>query len=356
MSARYSELQALRKTLDAGGMFDLVAAFPDHMKVAWKLGAEWAGRLSREVPRRVVVCGMGGSAIGADMVRSFLGEHLDVPVHVHRGYAVPARLIEGAMIVFSSYSGNTAETISAYRSVRNRGVPVAAITSGGALGDLCIEDAVPVCRIPGGMPPRAAVAYSFFPLLHLLSACGAAPLVEDEFGEACGALHEVAEKYGSDSEDNLAAGLAYELKGAVPVIYSCNGLLGAVTRRWKCQFNENSEVIAHSAEFPELAHNEIVGWREGGGLLAQGYVVVLEDEDDRDEVRRQAAAALEIIEPLAVGVTRVSGRGGRMARILSVMMLGDFTSVYLAFLNGVDPTPVSNIDLLKRRSAQEPPA
>jgi len=340
----------LRRRFDTKGMFDLVKAFPSHMADAWERGSRFAGSIEPRTVGQVVVCGMGGSAIGGDMVRSYLGDRLSVPLHVNRHYGVSAPLAHDAFFIFSSYSGNTGETLAAYDAVRGRGIPSAAITSGGELERRCRADGMPVCSIPGGMPPRAAIAYSFFPLLRVLEALGLAKADDAQFDEAAAALKRRCEDYASDAHESDAVRLAGQLEGRLPFVYSCGGLFDAVARRWSCQFNENSKTLAHFATFTELNHNEIVGWKALEELRGLIVVISLEDEEDHPMARKQADIALGIVEPLSGGVVRVSGfAGGRMTRILTAMILGDFTSVYLACLNGVDPTPVSNIDFLKER-------
>jgi glucose/mannose-6-phosphate isomerase len=331
-------------------MFDLVSAFPAHMEGAWDVGKRFASSIGARAPGQVVVCGMGGSAIAGDMVRSFLGDALPVTLHVNRRYDVPAALRRDSFFVFSSYSGNTAETLSAYEAVRGAGHPAASITSGGELARRSRADGVPVCEIPGGMPPRAAIAYSFFPLYLTLGALGLVDVDGSGFEDAVVALGDRCREYAADSSSNEAIDLASRLAGRVPFVYACGGIHEAVARRWCSQFNENSKSLAHFASFTELGHNEIVGWRATGPVRDRAVVVYLEDTEDHPAARQQAEIALGIIAPLSGGVVR-AGRfsGGRLARILSAMILGDFTSVYLAYLNGVDPTPISNIDSLKNR-------
>lgn len=348
MDGGFEKLADLQESLDPSGMLGLTTAFPQHMDDAWRRGKDFARGLEKTPASNLVVCGMGGSAIGGDMASAFLGDRLRVPMRVNRSFDVPTSL-ERPFFVFSSYSGNTGETLSAYRSIRGTGVPVVGISSGGELSALCREDGYPVCDIPGGMPPRAAIAYSFFPLLQILSATGLATVSDDEWQEAREGVQKVCESCAKDGDENFAASLAYQLRRKLPVIYSSDGLLSAVARRWSTQFNENSKSLAHYAIFPELTHNEIVGWRDVDSLR-EVLVISLEDEEDHAMARKQTAVAIEIIEPLCAGVVRVDGfTGGRMKRMLSAMLLGDFASVYLAFLNGVDPTPVENIDFLKGR-------
>jgi glucose/mannose-6-phosphate isomerase len=350
MSVDLEKLERLRAEFDSAGMLDLVSSFPEQMADAWEIGAAFAAGMVETPGANVVVCGMGGSAIGGDMVRSFMGNALAVPLVVNRGYGVAPSLIKDGVFVFSSYSGNTAETLSAYDSVRGTGRPSVAITSGGELARRCREDGVPVCEIPGGMPPRAAIAYSFFPLAHILNGLGLGRISEGEYEEARAALVRLCREYRSPGQSNRAAAIAFELFGKLPFVYSGTGLLEAVSRRWSTQLNENSKSLAHFAHLPELTHNEIVGWEALEALRQNIAVVYLEDSEDGETARKQADIALEIIKPHGAGVIRVSaGDGARLTRVLSTMILGDFVSVYLAFLNGADPTPVENIDTLKRR-------
>lgn len=353
MSFDYSKLKELGEKLDERKMIDLVASIPSHMSDGWAIGGEFAAGLKKTSASRIVVCGMGGSAIGGDMVRSALGDRLSVPLVANRSYRVAPSLIKDAVFVFSSYSGNTAETLSAYDSVRKSGRPSFAITSGGELGSRCEADGVPVCKIPGGMPPRSAISYSFFPLLRILTALGLADVTEGEYEEARKTLAKLSDTYQSDDPANRAASLAYELVGKLPFMYSTGGLMEAVARRWCTQINENSKSLAHYAVLPELTHNEIVGWEALPELRDNIVIVRLDDEDDDPMAKRQADIAMEVVEPHCAGMVTLSASGCRMTRILSMMMLGDFVSVYLGYLNGVDPTPVKNIDLLKGRLKKE---
>jgi len=349
LSVDYDKLKELSGKLDEKRMIDLVSSIPSHMKDGWTIGGEFAAGLKKTSASRIVVCGMGGSAIGGDMVRSALGDRLSVPLVANRGFGMPPALVNDAVFVFSSYSGNTAETLSGYDAVRGSGRPSFAITSGGELAERCKADGVPICSIPGGLPPRSAISYSFFPLLRILTALGFADVTEDEFEEARAALEKLSATYQSDDPANRAVSLANELAGRLPFVYSTGGLMEAVAKRWCTQINENGKSLAHHAVFPELTHNEIVGWEALAELRDNIVIVRLDDEDDHPMARRQADIAMEVVEPHCAGTVTLTTPGGRMTRILSMMMLGDFVSVYLGYLNGVDPTPVKNIDILKGR-------
>ena len=349
-----TDFAALHTQLDQTDMLGRTIKFPEQMEAAWKIGAEFAPRAAEALRgktfERVVVCGMGGSAIGGDLARSFLGERARVPVMSCRDYFLPSNIARGALVIVSSYSGNTGETLSAYEAARTHAAAVIAITSGGELAQRCARENVPVCSIPGGMPPRAAIGYSLFPMLHVLRAAGAASFEDKEYSEALAVAKERCEAYSLAHRDNAAMEIAQDLHGRTAFVYAAPGLLEGVARRWACQQNENAKTLAHFAYFPELDHNEIVGWEANKELMQNAVIISLEDREDHPMTRRHADVSLSLIGPLAAKVERLeTPGGGRLARMLCMMLLGDFTSVYLAYLNGVDPTPVKKIDTLKKQ-------
>jgi glucose/mannose-6-phosphate isomerase len=349
------DFAALRTHLDTTDMLGRILQFPAQMEAAWKIGSEFAGSagaLRAKSFDRVVVCGMGGSAIGGDLARSFLGERSRLPILSCRDYHLPANLARGALVVTSSYSGNTGETLTAYDAARAHAAAVIAITSGGELAERCARDGVPACRIPGGMPPRSAIAYSLLPMLHVLRAAGVAAFDDREYHEAVETARERCDAYDPRHRDNAAIEIARDLHRRTAFVYSAPGLLEGVARRWSCQINENAKQLAHFAFLPELNHNEIVGWEVGEHLMSNAVILSLEDRDDHPMTRRHAEVGLSLMEPFAARVERLeSPGGGRLARMLAMMLLGDFASVYLAYLNDVDPTPVKKIDALKKALA-----
>jgi glucose/mannose-6-phosphate isomerase len=351
-----TDFAALRAQLDPGDMLGRTIKFPEQMEAAWKIGAEFAPRAAAALRgksfERVVVCGMGGSAIGGDLARSFLGERAKVPILSCRDYFLPANLARGALVIASSYSGNTGETLSAYEAARTHAAAVIAITSGGELAQRCSRENVPVCTIPGGMPPRAAIGLSLFPMLHVLRAAGVAAFDDKEYTEALAAVKDRCDAYAPARRDNAAMEIAQDLHGRTAFVYGAPGLLEGVTRRWVTQMNENAKTLGHFAFFSELNHNEIVGWEVPETLMKNAVIISLEDREDHPMTHRQAEVSLALVGPLAARVERLeTPGGGRLARMLCMMLLGDFVSVYLAYLNGVDPTPVKKIDTLKKQLA-----
>ncbi|HEX6790554.1 MAG TPA: bifunctional phosphoglucose/phosphomannose isomerase [Candidatus Krumholzibacteria bacterium] len=349
------DYSALRTHLDRTDMLGRVIQFPAQMEAAWKIGAEFAPAvesLGAKSFERVVVCGMGGSAIGGDLAKSFLGERARVPILSCRDYHLPSHWARGALVVASSYSGNTGETLSAYDAARSHGATVVAITSGGEMAQRCARDGVPACTIPGGMPPRSAIGYSLLPMLHVLRAAGVASFDDREYQEALEVARERCDAYDPRKQGNAAIEMANDLHRRTAFVYAAPGLLEGVARRWACQINENAKTLAHFAFFPELNHNEIVGWEVGEHLMSNAVIVSLEDREDHSMTRRHADVGLSLMEPFAARIERLeTPGGGRLARMLAIMLLGDFTSVYLAYLNDVDPTPVKKIDALKGQLA-----
>ncbi len=349
------KMQDLRAKLDSADMLGRVMVFPAQMQDAWRIGADFArtaATLNATKFSRVVIAGMGGSAIGGDLARSFLGDSARVPIVSCRDHRLPANVAREALFIASSYSGNTAETLAAYAAAREHAAAMLAVTSGGELARRCERDHVPSCIIPAGIPPRAAIGYSLLPTLQILRAAGVASFDDSEYEEALKAARQCVSNYGPEDDRNPAGELARTLHGRTAFVYAAPALLEGVARRWSCQFNENAKTLAHFAYFPELNHNEIVGW-EVGDLMKRAVILYLEDRDDHPLTRRHADVGLSLMKPFAGAIERFDApTGGRLSRMLATMLLGDFASVYLAYLNGVDPTPVKKIDALKKEMSR----
>ncbi|RMF62825.1 MAG: bifunctional phosphoglucose/phosphomannose isomerase [Calditrichaeota bacterium] len=345
-------LQAF-STYDKSGMLERVLRFSEQLRHAQEIAQGTEVRLERSRIRNVCICGMGGSAIGGDLVRSFSADQLSVPVVVNRDYTVPNFVDEGTLAVVSSYSGNTEETLSAYEQVCQRRAQVVCITSGGTLGEQAGRNGHPVFVIPGGFPPRSALGYLTVPLLYALHYAGLLVDPSPQVAEAVSLLAELNEEYGPDAEANLAKELSLHLHGSVPLIYAAAARVDAVALRWKGQLAENAEMLAFCNSFPELTHNEIMGWGPNREVNQRFRVVYLKDRQDHPQVVKRMALAREVFEPQAGSVFEVRSRGESLfARIFSLIFLGDMVSLYLAVLNGVDPTPVKHIESMKRRLLQ----
>jgi glucose/mannose-6-phosphate isomerase len=303
----------------------------------WRVEA--AGIPSAEAPGGLVVCGMGGSAIGGDLAAAAIGERARAPVRVVRGYAPDPWVGPLHLVLCSSYSGWTEETLSCFDAAGEAGAPRVAITTGGPLADRARDAGVPVIGVPSGMQPRSAVIYMTVAALECAAACGAAPGLRDEVEAAADDLSALA----GDPEQHAIAGA---LTNTLPVVHGA-GPTAAPARRWKTQLNENSNVASFASELPEANHNEIEGWAWGashGPLSA----VFLDAPDLHPRVARRMELLGEQLREGGVTVVYAGARGpSRVANVLTLVMLGDLVSVHLAELLGVPATPVEAIEHFK---------
>ena len=341
-------------SLDPGDMRAAVRAFPDHLEEGWSRGAavESFGLDASDLDG-VVLCGMGGSAIGGDLVRGIVEPTASLPFVVNRGYELPGWVGERTLVVASSYSGGTEETLSGFADAKARGARRLAVTSGGTLAEIAEADGLDVVVIPGGLQPRAALGYSLGVGLRLARALGLAELADAEVAAALDAARQRAARHDEDADGNPARDLATVLDGALPVVYTGTGLLEPVGLRWRTQIHENAKHPAVGNVLPELDHNEIMGFEAGPeAVLSAMQVVALRDADDHGQVGRRFDATRSLVEPRVGGWTDVASEGGsRLDRALSLVQLGDAASFWLAMVKGVDPTPVETIQALKKTLA-----
>ncbi|MBI3939386.1 MAG: bifunctional phosphoglucose/phosphomannose isomerase [Acidobacteria bacterium] len=343
-----SDVGSMRR-LDAGAMLAILEESSDRIRRAGELARNFdPGDLS--AAQNVVITGLGGSAIGGEAVQSLVAGRCRVPLSVNREYRVPAFVGAQSLVVACSYSGNTAETLAAYRSARARRARLIAITSGGQLSEEASRDGVPLLRIPGGSPPRTAIAYSVLPLLWILDRAGLCAWNEEAAEEAARVTASELNLYRPDREPaaNPAKQIALQLRGRLPVIYAASDPLGAVATRWKGQISENAKGLAWHHVLPEMTHNEIVGW-EHPELIRQTHVLCLRDPEESPQVAAAFEFLVQRLRSVPVPVGEYRGKGDSLlARLFSLILLGDYVSVYLAFLYAEDPTPVVIIDRLKQ--------
>jgi glucose/mannose-6-phosphate isomerase len=314
--------------------------------------AQSASVAKTDRPAGLVVCGMGGSAIGGDLAAAALGDRATRPITTVRGYGLESWAGPDSLVLCASYSGNTEETLGCFEAAGAAGAGRVALTTGGKLAAAAREESVPVIGIPAGMQPRAAVLYMIVATLECAALCGAAPGLHSEIDTATALLEELVEEWGPDSaDDSQAKAAAAALQGTLPVVHG-SGPTVAPARRWKTQLNENADAAAFWSELPEANHNEICGWERGLGS-APLSAVFLEDPDQHPRIQRRIELTCLEVERAGGSVVRAEARGdSRLERVLSLVLLGDLTSVYLAVLDGVDPTPVEPIERLKAALAK----
>jgi glucose/mannose-6-phosphate isomerase len=331
--------------VDRSGMAELIQAQGAHLADALRR-VDVAGLPQRELSGGLVVCGMGGSAIGADLAGAVLLGRARRPIRTIRDYALESWVASNTLVVCASYSGNTEETLACYAQAASRGLPRVVITTGGRLGHLARTDGVPVIPLPAGMQPRAAVVYMLVSVLACAEACGAIHGIRSEIERAGAPLTQLARELGAAApETSLAKALASNLRGTVPVIYGA-GATNAVALRWKAQLNENAGVHAFASSLPEANHNELCAW--DSEPRAPMSAVFLGDRLLDARLRRRMQLTAMSAQSTACPVEFAEGRGATpLDRLLSLVLIGDLVSVYLAVLDDVDPTPVAAIERFK---------
>ena len=338
--------------VDSTGQLADVLGLPEHLRDAlWRV--ESANLSPEDSPGGLVVAAMGGSAIGGLLARAALGDRASRPIIVSRDYGLPAWTMPDTTVLCSSYSGETEETLAAYDAAGTLGARRIVCTTGGKLAAGARADGVPVIPVPGGFQPRAAVGYAFVVALEVAALAGAAERLHTEIDVAAAHAEELIAAWGPDApEDSPAKTLARSLSGTTPVIAGA-GLTAAIAYRWKTQINENANAPAFSSELPELDHNEIVGW-ENAAELGRFSAVFLDDCDLHPRVRARIGLTLDVIGEQAAATHRIETVGQTTVdRLVSLVLLGDLVSVYLAALAGRDPVSIEPIERLKGALAQQ---
>ena len=342
--------------LDPGGMYHSIAGFPDQINEAVAIAEKF--QLNPDSfygIENIILCGMGGSAIGGDLARTLLSSQLKIPFYICRSYNLPGFAGEKSLVVGSSYSGNTEETLSAFRQALELGCKTMIVTTGGQLLEIAQKNDIPAVLLPGGLQPRAALGYSFAPIMLALNKIGLSEYSAVDFRQLADFLkgritHLEIE---TDSDQNHAKQLAMRLYGRIPIIYTGPELFDVVGTRLKGQICENAKMLAFNNQFPEFNHNELVGWKVLNSFRDYLRVLIIRDEDDHPRVAARMDIVKEVIKKTGVDVFEIKSEGdNRLQRIFSLIQLGDFLSFYLAILNKVDPTPVEPIETLKKELAK----
>ena len=297
---------------------------------------------------KIVISGMGGSAIGGDIVADSMYPVSKVPVSVVRFPELPGWVDENTLMIISSYSGNTMETLAAYDCARSRGCHIVAITSGGSLMEKCMADNNPVITIKEGIQPRNAVGYTVGYLINVIASIGG-PDIRQECLKSIPALT----KYKDDLVpiDGLPRNIALELYGHLPVIYSIPEMY-AIASRWRAQFNENAKIVAFDGHLPDTNHNDIVGLMSDEGKKVKP--ILLTDRNQSKMMKEIVNSTINTLKErgLSPYVITISGKNS-FERTFKTMLLGDFISLHLAFFQSIDPSDVSAIKDLKVSLAQK---
>jgi glucose/mannose-6-phosphate isomerase len=345
---------AAYRQFDKLGMLGHLHGFPQQCQKAWEKVLKF--ELPREYSRisSVVIAGMGGSAIGGDIVRRLALAESKVPVWVHRDYGLPAFVDAGTLVIASSYSGNTEETLSAFTKALGTRSKKLVITSGGKLKDLAEKKGIPAFVIDYQAPPRAAFPHSFVPLVGIFQKLG---LLGDKSADSKEAVDILRKLSGNLIEtkslaSNPAKQLAVNLRGRVAVIYGAE-IFSEVAQRWKGEFNENSKTWAFFESFPELNHNAVVGYEFPPEAKERIFVLMLRSSSLHPRNLLRYEVTSKLLAKAGIACESVQARGkSDLAQMLGLVFLGDYVSFYLSMLNEVDPTSTDAINFVKQRLAQ----
>jgi len=346
----------MTERFDPENMFESIWDFPENLKDAFALGEKIRLNHAYNNIQNIVIAGMGGSAIGGDVVSVLEKQNLNVPMVVCRGYSVPNWVNENTLVICSSYSGNTEETLAALEDAHMKNAQICGITTGGKISERLRELEKDVVIIPSGLQPRAALAFSFVPIAKCLEKTGVISLSFDNWMEdAIEAISKARELYSQENENNPVYELAQQVYDKIPVIYADNSTLGVAAVRLKGQICENGKMLAYHNELPEFNHNEIVGWENNPDIYEKLFVLWLTDSDDNPRVKHRQEITQNILNEVGADqyVLEMTGNSFQ-ERFLHSVHYGDWLSYWCAILHGTDPSPVEKISRLKEELSRRP--
>jgi len=324
---------------------------PELCRQAWQMAMNFNLPPDYSRVNKVVISGMGGSAIGGDLVSSLVAAEARLPILICRDYALPAFVDAETLVIVSSYSGMTEETLSSFEQALETEAKKLVITTDGKLKTVAERRNIPVFSFDYKAQPRAALPFSFLPILGFLQKLGFLSDKSADVTEAVKVLQELSRKIdeGVPLPHNPAKQVAQRLYGYLPVIYGA-GILSEVARRWKTQFNENSKAWAFHEVFPELNHNAVVGYQFPPELAGKVAVVLLRSAHLPERIQLRYQITCKLLDQYKVDYQFVDGEGSSaLSQMMSLVLFGDYVSYYLAMLHKIDPTPVKALDYLKEQ-------
>ena len=344
-------VEAIKKA-DPGDMLTKIKDLPLQIRDAWKIVQGATLPPAYGDVRNVTVLGMGGSAIGGEFAGALLGDDLKVPLAVHRDYGLPGYVGRDSLVIASSFSGNTEETLSGFDEAKKRGAKLIGITTGGRLADEAKTLRLPLITFGYHAQPRAALGYSLTLVLGTLGKLGLARDMGQEIEQALADVARLEERVHEGARTNDAKAMAIELVGRIPVVFGA-GVMGVMARRVKDQWNENAKNWAHYDVMSELNHNAVVGFPHPAIAREAQVVLLLRSRRDNPRHRVRFDVTKELLDRAQIPSKELRFEGSSMlSEVLQMTYFTDYVSFYVALLNGADPTPVTSIDYLKDRLAK----
>lgn len=339
------------EVLDSLDMFGVAARFPEQVAEAAAVAAGIEGLPGADEIDNVLVLGMGGSGIAGDVLAAVGGPFVPVPIVVAKGYAPPAFVGPGTLCFAVSFSGNTEETLEAAQAAASAGARMVVVSAGGELGALAPSWQAPRVPLPAGIPmPRAGLGALAVPLVLLLERAGLFPGAS---GWVEAAVAQLRARRGALVGGDLAERVARRIDRTIPLIFAAGPLGAVAAARWKAQVNENAKAPAFTAAYPELCHNEVVGWGQHGDMTRQVFTLVeLRHDEEHPQEQRRFELVRDLMDEVVHDVVEVRAEGdGPLAQLFDLTLVGDFVSLHLAAQGGVDPGPIPVLDDLKRALA-----
>lgn len=342
-------VQELVHKYDPQNQFKVLVDTYKQIDYAWNNPID-LGNIKKENIRYVVVTGLGGSAISGDLLQNFCKGEIKIPYSVNRNYFLPDFVDEHSLVIVSSYSGNTEESISALNHALKNKCQIICISTGGKISQTAKENNIPVVVLPSGLQPRYALGVSFFSLMKIFQSLN---LIADQskYVDEIQQLWKVNGEIFS-KESNPAISFAEKIVGYTPIIYSATDVTSAVGYRFKCQFNENSKLHAFHNVIPELNHNEIIGWESFEEDKFQSKLIIINDDSYLSQIKKRIEITSELAAKSGIEVLELSSKKAHLkVRLMDLIYLTDWITYYTAVLRTFDPTEINNINTLKERLA-----
>ena len=340
-----------KRDLDKSDMQGAIMAFPDQMRKSFEIMKKWSSKKDYSDIQKIIILGMGGSAIGGDVARVLVQNYCSVPIIVIRSYTVPQWVNSETLILTSSYSGNTEETLTAFSQCQERNCPIVVLSTGGTLMQHAKEIGLDCVTIPKGYQPRAALGFSFTLILIVLERLDfISHMVLEDVKNSILPLQDLSSELSQPI--NSALTIAEEIHSTCPIIYGSEDLTWVAALRFRGQLAENAKMLSFHHHFPEQNHNEIEGWTVNKDIMCRFSIIWFRDEDDHPGIQNRMDISSSLLDSAPKCQLTISQSGKhRAVRLLKLIHYTDWISYYAALLNNVDPTPVNRIQELKDRIA-----
>ena len=348
--------EELKSNYDNGNMFDAICSFPNQIQSSLDYMQNWTPKHNYNHIQNILITGMGGSAIGGDFVASLVDKFCNIPIIVNRSYEIPNWVNENTLVISSSYSGNTEETLTALDLVIKKNATIITVTTGGKLLEIAKEKEFDIVKVTPGFQPRAALGFSMALNLLLLEKINLIPVetMTSLLNNSLDKLNESSKKLSDYSNSNLAIEFSKNIHDKFPIIYAGEGWQANCALRMRGQLAENAKILGSHLNFPEQNHNEIEGWTCNDDILNNTVICWIMDESDHPQVEKRMQITKELLDqyPSNQLILKMKGESN-IERALCMIHLIDWISYYCALLNKIDPTPVERITELKNRLSDE---